>query len=95
MSNALSCAMCDRRLRQCDGQAPCTVDNKSIIAHIGANYCPHPVVRRFGDGVKPDGWDALPDGKCNFVRPKLPVASDEEIAELFERDKLGGCGCKE
>jgi hypothetical protein len=28
-----------------------------------------------------------------FVPPPLPVASDAEIAALFERDKLGGCGC--
>ena len=28
-----------------------------------------------------------------WVRPPLPVASEEEIAALFEKDKRGGCGC--
>jgi hypothetical protein len=33
--------------------------------------------------------------KALFTRrpPKLPLATEEQIAEGFERDKLGGCGC--
>lgn len=76
------CLRCPCRQRACAGTCPCTLDGVDIHAHAAAGYCPE---KRFGDGIKPPGWDA-----GTF---RLPIASDAEIAALFERDKLGGCGC--
>jgi hypothetical protein len=77
--NVAHCHRCPLRARSCSGPCACTVDGCDIRDHAKANYCPQ---KKFGDGVTPAGWNAA-----------LPTYTDDEIAAMFERDKLGGCGC--
>ena len=87
MIGTAPCLTCDRRRRPCQGACPCLVDGRDITVHALADYCPHPDGPRFGSAAKPADWD---DPK---YRPPLPVATDEEIAAMLEKDRQQGPCC--
>lgn len=58
----------------------CAVDLRDIIEHARAGYCP---AGKFGSSDPIAAFNAR------------PRADEATIAALRDRDKLGGCGCKE
>jgi hypothetical protein len=45
---------------QCKGPCPCPIDGNDIRFHVEAAYCPLPSGPRFGDALRPDGWESKP-----------------------------------
>ena len=89
------CHRCEKR-GYCMGACPCTVDDRDIIAHAKAGYCPHPDGPKYGAADKPDGWDALPIAVAGepppppepFPREKWPW-SVRIIARLKQNGEQG------
>lgn len=76
--NRVKCITCPLRAATCGmGPCACTVDGVDIIHHTEADYCPYPSAPRYGDGVRPGGWDALPKaGESEAVPVQQPVPRD-------------------
>jgi hypothetical protein len=64
------------RQRPCSGKCVCTLDGHDIIEHAMAHYCPD---KRYGDGVKPAGWDdACPRCGGAHLIASCPIPPDYE-----------------
>ena len=96
------CHACPDRARPCP--CPCPKDGYSFALHAAANYCP---VKRYGDGVKPDGWDEQPKDAqpvprrndvervravCEGCEHLVRVQSHGKYVECKAVPGCGGCG---
>jgi hypothetical protein len=79
-----SCTRCRRTFGAppCGGPCPCPVSSGSFLAHVKADYCPHPEGPRFGDGKIPLNWKS--------------VGLGDTIAKITTILRIPSCGgCRE
>jgi len=82
--NLPTCHRCPHRQRPCSGACVCLKDGIDITIHAKTGYCPE---KRYGDGIKPDGWQEDRIAAFN-ARPAYPIDGDYE-----PKKEGGGCGC--
>lgn len=88
-----SCHRCEHRSPPpYSGVMACAIDGRDIISHDDANYCPRPDGPRFGDGIKPKGWDDLPIAvTVNGKASAIPDPLSPDARRIFDAE-CGGLG---
>lgn len=84
------CHRCPRRQRPCNGPCACLEDQRDIIHHASASYCP---LKLYGDGIAPANWPDVPrvDVTTRATPPTPAPQPDIPVAALTadERKLLG------
>ena len=85
-------------MRRCNGACPCALDGRDIMAHAKAGYCPE---KKYGDGIAPAGWDALPVVAIGDVPPPVPRLMSNGPGDVVKAvlswlgyDAGTDCGCE-